>query len=194
MAIDGISETTYNQYRLGGDYLKIIENVKSFMALKKQGGYKKPFIEWQFVVFKHNEHEIEDAKKLAKSIGVDNLVFIPAYTEDDNNHQDDNTKYKSRKSPLLNRKDCKDLWTTSTILWDGSIAACCSDYYGDSGFGNINEKSFINIWNNIKFQESRNVIKLGIEQIKTNTICYLCVENINQKTPSIAEHDNLKQN
>lgn len=38
----------------------------------------RPFLVWQFLVFKHNQHEMLDAIRLAKSIGFDAINIAPA--------------------------------------------------------------------------------------------------------------------
>lgn len=66
--IDGIGKT-HEIYRRHTSYKKIIGNAKQFIDA---GGHA----EWQFIVFKHNEHQIEEAKKLSRSIGFKNIKFI----------------------------------------------------------------------------------------------------------------------
>jgi len=60
-AIDGL-EDTHHLYRIGTSFNKIIENAKAFI---NEGGKA----EWVYLSFKHNEHQIEDAKQLAKDLG-----------------------------------------------------------------------------------------------------------------------------
>jgi MoaA/NifB/PqqE/SkfB family radical SAM enzyme len=60
-ALDGL-EDTHHLYRIGTSYSKIIENAKAFIA---EGGVA----EWVFILFKHNEHQIGDARLLSESLG-----------------------------------------------------------------------------------------------------------------------------
>lgn len=60
-AIDGL-EDTHSLYRIGTSYNKIIENAKEFI---RYGGKAR----WVFITFKHNEHQINTAKELAKKLG-----------------------------------------------------------------------------------------------------------------------------
>jgi len=61
-AIDGIDDETQQKYRRGVNYDKAMANARAFADA---GGNA----EWQFIAFKHNEHQIEEAKKLAKEYG-----------------------------------------------------------------------------------------------------------------------------
>lgn len=59
--IDGL-EDTHNVYRIGTDFKQILKNAKAFI---EAGG----IAEWVFIKFKHNEHQVEQAKQLADTIG-----------------------------------------------------------------------------------------------------------------------------
>lgn len=60
-SIDGLEDT--NQiYRKNVDWNKLIENVKAFISA---GGSAH----WDMLVFKHNEHQVEQAKEFAKKLG-----------------------------------------------------------------------------------------------------------------------------
>lgn len=76
--IDGIGGT-HELYRRNTSYEKIIKNAKSFI---NGGGNAR----WQFIVFKHNEHQIEEAKILSNKMGFKNISFIYSDRFDTNNH------------------------------------------------------------------------------------------------------------
>jgi MoaA/NifB/PqqE/SkfB family radical SAM enzyme len=187
LAVDGTSEESYSQYRKGGRLDEIMAKMRGAVAAKKETG-AATIIEWQFVVFKHNEHEIEQARRMAKEIGVDRIDLVPAYVSEDN-PEDASTResFRSRLSPLERHADCYSLWTTLTVLENGDVAACCWDYYGDSGFGNVFRESFRDVWTNEKFRSSRRLIRLGPDRAKTDTVCMLCVRNISKRSPAQAK-------
>jgi len=60
-AIDGLEDTNHI-YRRNTDWAKIMANVAAFVAA---GGKA----EWDFLVFAHNEHQVEAARTLAEKIG-----------------------------------------------------------------------------------------------------------------------------
>ena len=57
-ALDGFTQDVSNIYRIGTD----AENVKQVMV---NASKKDLFVEWQYLVFEHNEHEVELAKKFS---------------------------------------------------------------------------------------------------------------------------------
>lgn len=61
-SIDGLKDTNHI-YRRNVQWERVEENLKSFIDA---GGYAV----WQFIRFKHNEHQIAEAKALANKLGV----------------------------------------------------------------------------------------------------------------------------
>jgi MoaA/NifB/PqqE/SkfB family radical SAM enzyme len=61
-AIDGLEDTNH-LYRIGSSWDKIVRNVRSYLSVP---GAKAV---WQFVVFDHNEHQIQEAKELSEKEG-----------------------------------------------------------------------------------------------------------------------------
>ncbi len=59
--IDGLEDTNHI-YRRGVNWKMLMRNVESFI---QAGGHA----EWMFIVFKHNEHQIEEARDLASRMG-----------------------------------------------------------------------------------------------------------------------------
>lgn len=60
-SIDGLADTNH-LYRVNANWDKIIENAEAFIGA---GGRAR----WDYLVFEHNAHQIEEAKMLAKKIG-----------------------------------------------------------------------------------------------------------------------------
>lgn len=72
----GASPETYAKYNVGGDFWRTIENMKAVVDAKKRLGRRLPFVDWQFLRFSHNQHEIPKARQMAKDIGVNAIRFI----------------------------------------------------------------------------------------------------------------------
>src|SRR5215213_4562412 len=89
ISIDGTTQDVYQQYRVGGRLDKVLEGARNIVKWKKELKSKTPFIFFQFLVVKPNEHQIEAVKELAREIGVDQVRFKTAqiydYERDPNN-------------------------------------------------------------------------------------------------------------
>ncbi len=183
ISIDGTSQETYGKYRLGGQLEKVLEGTKNLVRVKKEMKSSTPHIIWQFIVFKHNEHELGEIKQLAKEYGVDELAIKSAQIYDYENgsnlipeneaysrykREADNYKFKNK---LLNH--CWRLWHSCVITWDGKVVPCCFDKDGTYQLGNLGEKSFREIWQSKHYNSFRHQILKGREYID---ICKNCSE------------------
>lgn len=177
ISLDGITQETYAKYRNNGK----IENV--FDALKKLSQKKhKIFIELQFIVFKHNEHEIEKLKKLKSEYNVNRVVLKSAQVYNNYDNIPRNQKYSRYKKTsgtyqLKAKLDnsCKRLISSSVITWEGDVVPCCFDKDAKYAMGNINEKSFKEI---IKTENYRKFRQTVFSRRKNIDICNNCSENV----------------
>lgn len=65
--IDGLKDTLH-LYRRNVKYSKVIENSQAFI---NAGGRAQ----WNFIVFRHNEHQVEQVKQLGKELGFFNVLI-----------------------------------------------------------------------------------------------------------------------
>lgn len=79
MSIDGASAESYQKYRRGGNFELVLQNLQDLVNAKRKHNLTSPKLCWQFLVFEHNVHEIELAKKMAEEIGVDEINFARPY-------------------------------------------------------------------------------------------------------------------
>lgn len=75
VSIDGFSQKTYETYRRGGDLALALANLERIAARKRALRLRTPHVEWQYLVFSFNEHELDAARAHAKKLGV---AFRPA--------------------------------------------------------------------------------------------------------------------
>ena len=75
LSIDGATQENYEKYRKGGRLDLVLENAEKLVEAKRRLGAYVPFAVWQFLVFEHNQHEIELAKQRAEELGL-NAVHI----------------------------------------------------------------------------------------------------------------------
>ena len=64
-SLDGLEDTNH-LYRRNTNWKKIMENAQAFIAA---GG----IAHWDFIVFEHNQHQVEEARNLAKTMGFKNF-------------------------------------------------------------------------------------------------------------------------
>lgn len=76
LSIDGATSTTYLQFRRNGNFALVIDNIDKLVAAKTRLNSYTPVLHWQFLVFEHNVHEVEEVKKLAAALGVNQLSLV----------------------------------------------------------------------------------------------------------------------
>ena len=184
-SVDGLDEESYQKYRVGGTFKQADEGLRLIIKRRNELKKKKPFVEFQFIVMKQNEHQIDEVKKYCKDVGVDKLVFktmqISSY-ENALKFLPANPKYRrylvkdgkfSIKNKLKNH--CFALWRTSVITWDGKVVPCCFDKDAEYTLGILNGKSFSDIWKSDEYQNFRSSVLANRSKTK---ICTNCTEGL----------------
>jgi radical SAM protein with 4Fe4S-binding SPASM domain len=185
ISIDGTTQDVYEQYRVGGKLEKVLDGARNVVKWKKELKSKTPFVFFQFLVVKPNEHQIEDIKKLAKETGVDEVRFKTAQVYDYENDpnqlipkNDKYSRYKKNKNGVTEVKNslqnhCWRLWHATVISWDGLVVPCCFDKDAQQQLGDLKGMPFKEIWHNDKYVNFRRSI---LQSRKNIDICANCSE------------------
>lgn len=185
ISIDGTTQDVYQQYRVGGKLEKVLTGARNIMKWKKELKSKTPFVFFQFLVVKPNEHQIEDVKRLAAEIGVDDVRFKTAqvydYEQDPNQlipTLDKYSRYRRNeeggaefKNSLQNH--CWRLWHATVISWDGLVVPCCFDKDAQHTLGDLKGKPFKEVWHSDEYVNFRRQI---LQSRKNIDICANCSE------------------
>lgn len=158
VSLDAASPEVYRQYRRGGNFDLVISNLRSLIATRNARGSKTPRIEWQFIVMKHNMHEVEQAQTLAREIGVDTFRLIPVgFPFGVKNLNDLRREWAPDSLPMSEPIDstCFYLYRSVTINPDGGVSPCCMVPDAKYDFGNLLSDDFENIWNNDFYRSAR---------------------------------------
>ena len=187
ISIDGTTQDVYQQYRVGGKLDKVIDGAKNIIKWKKKLNSKTPFVFFQFLVVKPNEHQIEEIKKLGKEIGVDQVRFKTAqvydYENDPNQLIPSTNKYSRYKKNTDGKMEVKNglsnhcwrLSSSNVITWDGLVVPCCFDKDATHQLGNLQNQSFKQIWQNDNYKQFRNELMTSRKNID---ICANCSEGL----------------
>ena len=185
ISIDGTTQDVYQQYRVGGKLEKVLEGARNIVRWKKELKRKTPFVFFQFLVVKPNEHQIEDVKRLAKEIGVDEVRFKTAqvydYENDPNQLIPSIEKYSRYKRNTQGERTVKNslenhcwrLWHATVITWDGLVVPCCFDKDAQHNLGDLKGKPFKEVWHNEKYISFRRNI---LQSRRNIDICANCSE------------------
>ncbi|MFN3871969.1 MAG: radical SAM/SPASM domain-containing protein [Ignavibacterium sp.] len=184
-SVDGLDEESYQNYRVGGTFAQVDSALRTLVKRKKELKLNKPLIEFQFIVMKQNEHQLDDVKRYCKEVGVDKLVFktmqISSY-ENAIKFLPLNKKYRryivddnSFRIKAEIKNHCFALWRTSVITWDGKVVPCCFDKDAEFSLGTLNGKSIKDIWLSENYNNFRKQI---LKDRKQNKMCTNCTEGL----------------
>jgi radical SAM protein with 4Fe4S-binding SPASM domain len=185
ISIDGTTQDVYQQYRVGGNLEKVMQGAREIVKWKKTLGSRKPFVIFQFLVVKPNEHQIDEVRQLGRQIGVDAVWFKTAQVYDYENDPNQlittigkYSRYKTGKDgkPVPKNKmsnHCWKLWHANVITWDGLVVPCCFDKDAVHRLGNTRHQTFREIWQSENYRQFRSSLMKGRKNID---ICSNCSE------------------
>lgn len=191
VSLDGATPQTYSKYRVGGDFNSVMENLRILLEKRQQLERVNPYISWQFLVFRHNEHEIEDVKIIAKDMGIDNVGITKAFIGD-KDWMPKNKEYCNYDVGKIKETEkdtsptsgyfkppqnpyCDWLWDAIVINSNGSVSPCCSVEDEKDDFGNIFHTTFKEIWNSAKYKAARKYVRdKKSVNIEGGNICIGC--------------------
>lgn len=186
VSVDGTDEETYSVYRKGGNFPKVIKGISNMVSLKTELKSKIPVIDIQFILMKHNEHQVNAIKKLTKDLGANKALIKTAQITDFEKNgdllpsQDKHARYRSFgrdeyriKGKMKNK--CLRIWQSLVVLHDGGVVPCCFDKDADHSIGDVSGNSVIEIWKNNAFQNFRKKVLTNRKEIQ---ICTNCTEGL----------------
>jgi len=184
ISLDGTDQESYSSYRVGGDFVKVINGIKNVVKWKNKLGSKKPYVILQFLVLKMNEHLLDEITALSKQLGVDELQLKTAQFYEYKNGNElmpDVAKYSrylknadgtySLKKKI--RDHCLRMWQSLVVTWDGRVVPCCFDKDALHQLGDLNTSSLKEIWKGKNYKDFRKGV---LTNRKSIDICCNCNE------------------
>lgn len=139
VSIDSINPETYAKIHGAEKYLpKVIENIKKCIEYKKQHGAVARIV----VRFTENELNIgqyPEFEKFFKSLGVDDINYTKVHS------------FAGVKSELANKQTAQNCCQPHKVInfnFMGDLTTCCINWQINPTFGNINDHSIEELWEN----------------------------------------------
>ena len=184
ISIDGTTQETYAQYRIGGELEKVLEGARNMVKWKKALKSNTPHLIFQMVVFSTNEHQIDNLHRLADEIGIDEVGIKTAQVYDYTHGnallpaQEKYSRYRklpdgtyALKNEMLNQ--CWRMWSGAVITWDGRVVPCCFDKDAQHQMGSVDSNTFKEVWRGPLYNNFRKALLTSRSEID---ICKNCSE------------------
>ncbi|MBP1749040.1 MAG: Radical domain protein [Deltaproteobacteria bacterium] len=202
VAIDGLTDATNSQYRVGAKLEPILSGVRKVREEKLRRDQKLPVLHMRFMVMKHNEHEVDHVTDFARDNGFDILtlrslcpvnipsgdILLEEFIADDPAY----CGYDLQGDVRLHRSDfmCQHPFWFPTMLADGTIVSCSEDYNAEEPFGTCTEStSFREIWYSGNAEDVRRVIRRSTLQF---SFCKSCPKRDRESTDASVMAISLK--
>ncbi len=169
ISLDGATKETYEIYRVGGDFDKVVGDTANLMKQKKERKIQLPHVTLQFVISRQNEHEIKAVETLARQLGVDELIYKTMEITTDKaglTFLPENKKYRRyQKNPenwfrKNDGKNCSELWSQPVLNSDGTLGVCCFDKQAFFKPGNYEAGRFIKQWHGTEWTDIREKVRM----------------------------------
>jgi len=183
ISMDGTDQGTYEKYRKEGELDKVKEGILNILKWKKELRSSRPYLIIQFLVFKHNEHQIPEIKKFAKGLGIrlelktaqvynfrNDTELIPNNLRYSRYSRGSDGKWDLRKR---GRNHCFRMWSGAVVTWDGRVVPCCFDKDASHQLGRLDNHFFKEVWKSKDYEEFRRQI---LEDRSRIDICKNCTE------------------
>jgi MoaA/NifB/PqqE/SkfB family radical SAM enzyme len=176
VSLDGASEETYTRYRVGGDFGLALANLELLARTRRRLRSKTPRLVWKFIVNRHNAHEVETARRMARELGVE-FTTVPIGLADDlvdyaigesleERRREWLPDEPSVRAPSYQRERtapgtpiyegrCTQLFESPVISPAGDVMPCCYATHPANAFGNLERSPFEEIWGNAAYRYSR---------------------------------------
>ena len=184
ISIDGLTQETYENYRINGQLEKVIVGTDHLLQAKKDLNSSTPHLIFQFLAVKPNEHEIDDVFKLGKEKGIDEVRIKSAQLYDFKNgnplmpENEKYSRYKLQSDGTYKLKyktgdHCWRMWSSSVLTWDGKVVPCCFDKDAKHVLGTLENNQFQEIWKSDPYMSFRQAVLTNRNGID---ICQNCSE------------------
>lgn len=179
VSLDGADQETYSAYRMNGNFVTVINGIKTVTEAKKRFSSAIK-VEIQFLVNKINENQVGQMERLASDLGAELRLKSMQVAVRENMGKwlpvDGRFgRYRLKgdeyfiKSSLPNR--CSRMWFNPVITWDGKVIPCCFDKDAEYVMGDLNQDSFREIWTGPKYRIFRKSILTGRNMIEMCRNC-----------------------
>lgn len=170
VSLDGATQETYAAYRVGARLDVALEAVRQILDARRQAGARMPLVEWQMIVSRRNEHEVEAVKRLAEETGVDILrLDLPFSLQHIDDAEDPKAvdRWLAASPPYRLWAEahgeggsafpchCGYLWTTMQVDALGQANPCPNRLGSQLQWGDPLRNDIRDLWNRPEFVQAR---------------------------------------
>jgi radical SAM protein with 4Fe4S-binding SPASM domain len=160
VAVDGLTQETYARYRVGGKLWQVEAGIRRLVDRVRARGASLQVV-LQFIVFKHNEHEVDRVPGYGAGLGVHRVAIkisgsalrSPEFRPTSGAYLAVNRSGR-RQGPL-----CDWVFTTLVVNSDGEVMPCCwAGHKAEYSMGNVFRQPVAEIWRSARYRALRQAV------------------------------------
>ncbi len=185
VCVDGLTQQTYGLTRVGGRIDRVLSNLRRVCECRKSLRQHYPQIEVQYIKYKHNLDELDEARRIFTEFGIDHVTDIWGGLHNWTDHDPGNFVVFGPKTNAL-LPQCFWPYFSMVIKYNGDVIPCCCYRHGQQYtssddprvLGNVFETSVREVWTSPAYQHVRRLVA-NPESIKSDasleeSFCHAC--------------------
>jgi len=160
-SIDSATKETYENIKIGASWDKLLNNIKLLKKLRDESNSKLKIFA-SFLITKGNYNDLFKYNSIFKDL-IDETLF--SFVDSQAGQVDANSMIPDEIKEKLNKLvgssnetfPCGMLWHRFIVNYDGTLTICCIDFDGKLIYGDLNNSTLKECWNNKKMQNFRKI-------------------------------------
>lgn len=169
-SLDALTGETFKKMRPNLDYDTVVNNIKTFIAMRNAKNKALPLVRVSFLLNDINSHELDAFKEewtdIADYVSVQRYVPISMNMEDKLSRAID-------KAPTAGKQNCSYPWESLFVHGDGVVVPCAAHRARFISVGNINNSSLYDIWHSEAMNRLREALSSG--RLEDTRLCASCI-------------------
>jgi MoaA/NifB/PqqE/SkfB family radical SAM enzyme len=124
VCVDGITQEVYGRTRVGGRIDRVLDNLRRLQRLRREMGRRMPRVEVQYIKFRHNVAQVEEARRLCAELGVDQFAEFWGSLDNYADFAADRVAVRGPRAPGAVPL-CPWPHFSLLVRYDGGVIPCC---------------------------------------------------------------------
>ena len=175
-SLDAITEETYDIIRVRSDFNRVMNNIETFLRVKREKGAVLPLVRVSFVKMSINEHELEDF--IEHWINKVDFLSIQQFGnpfQGQKKGEKEGLRAESLDFQFEDTFRCPQPWVRALVRNDGRVLPCCAFLGMKFEYGNIYDNSIKELWHGKQWTNLRRLHSKG--NYKEEPICVECKQS-----------------
>lgn len=189
-SFQGIDRYSYREMRNIDCFEQKLTGIEEFY--RKRGDGEKPFIHISTTITYETSEQVKLFRERTQrytdlvTVGRTKMEHIdPKKTSLKDDERQTLERLKRQETIVKQHSACPEVFDKLSILWDGAVTACCSDYNNRMPVGNLKDNSLQELWESEQLGLYRSLLaEMRHGEIE---LCSTCYDNLGLQIPGLQQ-------